>query len=1139
MDPGVGDAPGEGPPAPRPRRRRSLRRLLSRFLLALGSHSRSGDSPPRSRPPAQSGPYDGDGDGGFACAPAPAPAAPGSPGPDRPPGPQPQLSAGDGARPPGAQGLKNHGNTCFMNAVVQCLSNTDLLAEFLALGRYRAAPGRAEVTEQLAALVRALWTREYTPQLSAEFKNAVSKYGSQFQGNSQHDALEFLLWLLDRVHEDLEGSAHGLASEQLPPDASKASEDLQPSAAPLPLGPSFVQSHFQAQYRSSLTCPHCLKQSNTFDPFLCVSLPIPLRQTRFLSVTLVFPSKSQRFLRVGLAVPILSTVAALRKMVAEEGGVPAEEVILVELYPNGFQRSFFDEEDLNTIAEGDNVYAFQVPPLPGPGTLSAHPSGLSVSPRLAVRDSQRFSKPLHSERVLILFCNLVGSGQQASRFGPPFLIREDRTISWAQLQQCILSKVRCLMRSEVPAQDVGTLFSIRVVGLSLACSYLSPQDSRPLCHWAVDRALHLRKPGGPPHVKLAVEWDSSVMERLFGSLQEERVQDAESVWRQQQAHQQPSCTLDECFQSYTKEEQLAQDDAWKCPHCQVLQQGVVKLSLWTLPDILIIHLKRFCQVGERRNKLSTLVKFPLSGLNMAPHVARRSTNSKAGTGTWSSWKQPICLPTTYPMDFLYDLYAVCNHHGSLQGGHYTAYCRNSLDGQWYSYDDSTVEPLREDEVNSRGAYILFYQKRNSIPPWSASSSMRGSTSSSLSDHWLMRLGSYNNSTRGSLLSWSSAPCPSVARVPDSPVFTNGVCLQDKGGVESKPLVRSVGGRSISIKTPPASRSRHGPFKTMPLRWSFGHREKRPGASVELVEYLESRRRPRSTSQSIVPLLTRAAGGDEKSASPRPDGTLPVKSEDSGRDISQGATGVPLSSCHLNHHPALGSLDDGLNTVRTRTGNANQDIKLPKKFDLPLTVMSSVGDEKQARRPEGQKMTTWKGSGQVGSQSSPPSPSTGLLRNFKDNGTGTLPKMKARAAVEERAPDKDKGQGTFTLLKSVFWKKEHKKAARAESSPAAPPVSLVSDRLSPAMNEQARGSSPALRIRESPARGVGYHMERDIRSAPSSLHLPRKASRPPKASTAGTSQRTIPGEQNSYGTLQRVKYHTLSLGRKKSLPESSF
>ncbi|XP_036197489.1 ubiquitin carboxyl-terminal hydrolase 43 isoform X6 [Myotis myotis] len=1041
MEQGPGGAAGGGPPAPRPRRRRSLRRLLSRFLLALGSRSRPEDSPPRSEPQPQPRHCDGDGEGGFACAPAPAPAAPGSPEEDRPPGPLPQLHAGDGARPPGALGLKNHGNTCFMNAVVQCLSNTDLLAEFLALGRYRAAPGRAEVTEHLAALVRALWTREYTPQLSAEFKNAVSKHGAQFQGHAQHDALEFLLWLLDRVHEDSEGSSRGPGSQQI---------------------------------------------------FLDLS-PLPEAEQHLRSVPVCVPAHP----------------------------LAPDQVILVELCPSGLQRSFFDEDDLNTITEGDNVYAFQAPPPPGQGTLAAPSPGLSVSPRLAARAGQRLSLPAHREnKVLILFCNLVGSGQQASRFGPPFLIREDRTISWVQLQQCILSKVRHLMKGEAPGQqNPGPLFSIRVVGQSLALSYLSPQDSRPLCHWAVDRALHLRRPGGPPHIKLAVEWDSCAKERLFGSPQEERVQDADSVWRQQQAHQQHSCTLDECFQFYTKEEQLAQDDAWKCPHCQALQQGVVKLSLWTLPDILIVHLKRFCQVGGRRNKLSTLVKFPLCGLNMAPHVAQRSTG--ATPGPWPSWKQPACLPTSYPLDFLYDLYAVCNHHGSLQGGHYTAYCRNSLDGQWYSYDDSMVESLPEEEVITRGAYILFYQKRNSIPCWSASSSMRGSTSSSLSDHWLLRLGSHPSSTRGSLSSWRSAPSPTQPPGPDPLVFTSSLSRQEKGGLQSRPLVRGERGRSISMKVPTASRAKQGAFRTMPLRWSFGHREKPVVASVELVEYLESRRRPRSTSQSIVPLLTGAAGGDEKSAGPRSSATPPAKGEGREQRASErGPAGVSCPEGHLSHGAVPGA-SDGLNTAGKLEGHAGHDIGLPRQLDLPLTVTPSVHTEKRAG-PEGQRTANGKESGHVGTQDA----SSTVGRSAPQNAFA-----RARADAEGRDPETDRlPQGTLTLLRSVFLKK-NKKNDRAEVAPRVAPVSLGSGRLSPAVGEQTRVSSSPLR--------VPGGLEGAVRSAPSSLHLPRKACRPPRARAPSPAQRSVPGEHTSFGSLQRVKYHTLSLRRKKTLPESSF
>uniref|UniRef100_A0A8C4R5G9 ubiquitinyl hydrolase 1 n=2 Tax=Eptatretus burgeri TaxID=7764 RepID=A0A8C4R5G9_EPTBU len=378
-----------------------------------------------------------------------------------------------------------------------------------------------------------------------------------------------------------------------------------------------------------------------------------------------------------------------------------------------------------------------------------------------------------------------------SRFGSPFSRWLARAASWRDLQKLVLKGLGAAPGESAKTQLQDPLFRVCVVVESAKKGYLSYQEPQPLRLPVVDKALKLCRLGEPPHVKLLMEWDEEGKRRLLRDVAEEQVDIADSVREQQLLHQQaPSCNLSDCFHLYTKEEQLAPENAWRCPYCKKLQQGMVKLSLWTLPDILILHLKRFRQVGERRIKLANMVNFPLNSLDMTPHVVRRSQSTWTLLSQGSPWRRPQGLGGD-PEDYRYDLYAVCNHHGSLQAGHYTAHCKNSLDGQWYSFDDSSVEPVPEESVCARSAYILFYQRRSSIPTWSASSSLAGSTCSFLSEHWVNRIPGFER--RPSLTSKASTNGTSLPSPHDSPIASQDPLPpnDEDGGFASRPFVRGV------------------------------------------------------------------------------------------------------------------------------------------------------------------------------------------------------------------------------------------------------------------------------------------------------------------------------------------------------------
>ncbi|XP_006030470.1 ubiquitin carboxyl-terminal hydrolase 8 isoform X2 [Alligator sinensis] len=145
------------------------------------------------------------------------------------------------------------------------------------------------------------------------------------------------------------------------------------------------------------------------------------------------------------------------------------------------------------------------------------------------------------------------------------------------------------------------------------------------------------------------------------------------------------CTLQDCLRLFSKEEKLTDNNRFYCSHCKTRRDSLKKIEIWKLPPVLLVHLKRFSYDGRWKQKLQTSVDFPLESLDLSQYVIGSKSNLKR-----------------------YNLFAVSNHYGGLDGGHYTAYCKNPAKQHWYKFDDHEVSDISASSVKSSAAYILFY-----------------------------------------------------------------------------------------------------------------------------------------------------------------------------------------------------------------------------------------------------------------------------------------------------------------------------------------------------------------------------------------------------------------------------------------------
>jgi len=621
---------------------------------------------------------------------------------------------------PGIVGLRNLGNTCFMNSIIQCVAQTPHLREYFIqdifeheINADNCLGKQGKVAKEWAQLLKDMWSGTYKTVVPNTFKTTIGQFESRFMGYNQQDSQEFLNFFLDGLHEDLNRVLQKPYVESKEadgrPDKTVAAESWD---GHLQRNQSIITDLLHAQLKSKLVCPFCNRTSVTFDPFVFLSIPVPTDNFKTQIITFI-PHDMKRgdpLTSYGIKIAKEVHVLNLKQKVKSslERDVPTKYYHVGDVFSGTvYEKKDSDAvSDLKNPAENDDIFVYERVPF--------------NSPKDPPED--------YRERIRVFqIVNQANSSNGYSyydSFALTMYVAADLNTEFTidELKQQVVEKATLMMKEEVkeagdepenieehneknddndwvnvdePGLDKNEKeeypfkikFTVKKANQYGYASSSEPQDIEDLSAEDIENLE-----------KFIVQWDSKSYYNLQGFKFENRVHD-ESVPEQQSSmyRREPSkpIALQACLDAFTEEETLGEDNLWFCSECQKHVPATKRIDIWSANDVLVIHLKRFKQTRYSREKVDRIVEFPLEKLDLSP------------------W---ICNPDLKGTDAcLYDLFGISQHSGGLGGGHYTAVVKHIDDDQWYSCNDSWTEPVQNPEYHIKSdAYLLFYKRHKSL-----------------------------------------------------------------------------------------------------------------------------------------------------------------------------------------------------------------------------------------------------------------------------------------------------------------------------------------------------------------------------------------------------------------------------------------
>jgi len=393
--------------------------------------------------------------------------------------------------------------------------------------------------------------------------------------------------------------------------------------------------------KSTVVCPDCNIMSRTFDPYMFLSVPVPGQTSQVLTID-VFRLKKGLPVRYAIKVPKLSTIDDLRRATARVANIKEERLKLVEVYACTVFRQLPLKKHISNIGKGDLTMAYE---------------------------QYQWNEKENFIQAQILNKRPKAEGKKAF-FGMPIFIVFPERFNSDDIHELVKNRLK-LWLPDAFREGTDPPYRIQLRDKS---------GTQPLRR-SRNRTYTM--------ISIVVTWNADIMQLVQEQTQQACLDSQyEQIMNTNKSKR--SVGIYDCLKEYCREETLADAEKWYCSRCKDHKCASKKFDIWSTPEILIIQIKRFHQIGYRRDKITTLVDFPIKGLDTSELCVDGNVKGESRH---------------------YDLFAVSNHMGGIGGGHYTAYARNPDSNIWYEFNDKSVSRVNESEIVTAAAYVLFYRRK--------------------------------------------------------------------------------------------------------------------------------------------------------------------------------------------------------------------------------------------------------------------------------------------------------------------------------------------------------------------------------------------------------------------------------------------